>query len=141
MHDCAALEGRAIAAQPGATWLKFLVSKYHLKNVREVPATHSVATHSVASFLADKNYIQQIFVTSEPFFVEKAGVAYRTILISTAGYDPTAPSSATSAFSPSNRRRPGSSCAHRCRVGANTCATPTRRMPSSRKATQPRRPN
>ena len=83
VHDFAALEGRAVAAQPGATWLKFLVSKYRLKNVREVPATHSVA-----SFLADKNYIQQIFVTSEPYFVKKAGAAYRTILISTAGYDP-----------------------------------------------------
>jgi len=83
VQDFPALEGRAIAAQPGATWLKFLVSQYHLKNVREVPATHSVA-----SFLADKNYIQQIFITSEPFFVKQAGVKYRTILINTAGYDP-----------------------------------------------------
>jgi len=83
VRDFAALEGRAVAAQPGSTWLKFLVTKYGLKNVREMPATHSVA-----SFLADKNYIQQIFITSEPFFVKKAGAAYRTILISTAGYDP-----------------------------------------------------
>ncbi len=83
VSDFAALEGRAIAAQPGATWLKFLVSKYRLKNLRETPATHSVA-----SFLADRNYIQQIFITSEPYFVKKAGVAYRTILINTAGYDP-----------------------------------------------------
>jgi NitT/TauT family transport system substrate-binding protein len=51
--------------------------------VRETPATHSIA-----NFLADPNYIQQIFVTSEPFFVEKAGGDYRTILINTAGYDP-----------------------------------------------------
>lgn len=77
------MEGRSVAAQPGSTWFKYIVSKYHLKNVRETPATHSIA-----NFLADPNYIQQIFVTSEPYFVKNAGVEYRTILISDAGYDP-----------------------------------------------------
>ncbi|MCX6608936.1 MAG: ABC transporter substrate-binding protein [Acidobacteria bacterium] len=77
------LEGRSVAAQPGSTWFKFIVSKYHLKDVRETPATHSIA-----NFLADPNYIQQIFVTSEPYFVKNANVPFRTILISEAGYDP-----------------------------------------------------
>ena len=77
------LEGRTVAAQPGATWFKFIVSKYKLKNVRETPATHSVA-----NFLADPAYVQQIFITSEPYFVTKAGGSYRTLLISSAGYDP-----------------------------------------------------
>ena len=83
IHDLAGLEGHLVAAQPGATWFKFIVGKYHLKDVRETPATHSIA-----NFLADPNYIQQIFVTSEPYFVTKAGGAYRTMLISSAGYDP-----------------------------------------------------
>ena len=83
VKDFAALEGRSVAAQPGSTWFKFIVSKYHLKDVRETPATHSIA-----NFLADPNYIQQIFVTSEPYFVKNAGVPYRTMLISDAGYDP-----------------------------------------------------
>jgi NitT/TauT family transport system substrate-binding protein len=83
VKDFADLEGRSVAAQPGATWFKFLVSKYQLKNVRETPATHSIA-----NFLADPNYIQQIFVTSEPFFVKQSNVAYRTMLISKTGYDP-----------------------------------------------------
>lgn len=83
IHSFADLEGHTVAAQPGATWFQFIVSKYHLKNVRETPATHSVA-----NFLADPNYIQQIFVTSEPFFVKQAGTPYRTLLISNAGYDP-----------------------------------------------------
>ena len=83
VHDFPDLEGRSVAAQPGATWYKFIVGKYHLKDVRETPATHSIA-----NFLADPNYIQQIFVTSEPFFVKKSGVPYRTLLISSAGYDP-----------------------------------------------------
>lgn len=83
VKDFPDLEGRSIAAQPGSTWFKFLVSKYHFKSVRETPATHSIA-----NFLADPNYIQQIFVTSEPFFVKQAGVPYRTMLMSKAGYDP-----------------------------------------------------
>jgi len=83
VKDFAGLEGKSIAAQPGSTWFKYIVSKYKLKDVRETPATHSVA-----NFLADPNYIQQIFITSEPFFVKNAGVAYRTMLISDSGYDP-----------------------------------------------------
>ncbi|WP_263357494.1 ABC transporter substrate-binding protein [Acidicapsa ligni] len=83
VRDFAGLEGHTVAAQPGATWFKFIVSKYHLKDVRETPATHSIA-----NFLQDPNYIQQIFVTSEPYFVGKAGGDFRTMLISGAGYDP-----------------------------------------------------
>src|SRR5580658_3372568 len=83
VHDFSDLEGRSVAAQPGATWFKFIVNKYHLKDTRETPATHSIA-----NFLADPNYTQQIFVTSEPYFVKNAGVDFRTILISGAGYDP-----------------------------------------------------
>jgi len=83
VHSFADLEGHSVAAQPGATWFKYIVSKYHLKDVRETPATHSIA-----NFLANPNYIQQIFVTSEPYFVKNAGVDFRTILISGAGYDP-----------------------------------------------------
>jgi NitT/TauT family transport system substrate-binding protein len=83
VRDFTALEGRSVAAHPSSTWFKFIVSKYQLKNVRETPATQSIA-----NFLADPNYIQQIFVTSEPYFVKAAGVDYRTMLISDAGYDP-----------------------------------------------------
>jgi NitT/TauT family transport system substrate-binding protein len=61
----------------------FKVKRYQLKNVREIPATYSVA-----NFLQDPGYIQQIFVTSEPFFVRQAGVPVRTMLISETGYNP-----------------------------------------------------
>ena len=83
VHSFADLEGHTVAAQPGATWFKYIVSKYRLKEVRETPATHSIA-----NFLADPGYIQQIFVTSEPYFVTKAGSTFRTMLISGTGYDP-----------------------------------------------------
>jgi NitT/TauT family transport system substrate-binding protein len=83
VHTFADLEGHTVAAQPASTWFRYVVGKYHLSNVHETPATHSIA-----NFLADPNYIQQIFITSEPFFVTKAGGTFRTLLISSAGYDP-----------------------------------------------------
>ncbi len=83
IHDFKDLEGHAIAAQTGATWLKYVVSRYSLHQIREVPATLSIA-----NFLADPNYVQQIFITSEPFFAKQAGADVRTLLISSSGYDP-----------------------------------------------------
>jgi NitT/TauT family transport system substrate-binding protein len=83
IHDFKDLEGHTIAAEPGATWLKFIVSRYKLHNIREVPSTLSIA-----SFLADPDYVQQIFITSEPFFAKQAGAQVRTFLISSSGYDP-----------------------------------------------------
>jgi NitT/TauT family transport system substrate-binding protein len=77
------LDGHSIAIKPGSTWFQYLVKRYQLKNVREVPATYSVA-----NFVQDPDYIQQIFVTSEPFFARKAGADCRTLLISSTGYDP-----------------------------------------------------
>jgi NitT/TauT family transport system substrate-binding protein len=77
------LEGHTISAQTGATWLKYVINRYHLHNVRQIPSTLSIA-----SFLADPNYVQQIFITSEPFFAKQAGADVRTLLISSSGYDP-----------------------------------------------------
>jgi NitT/TauT family transport system substrate-binding protein len=59
------------------------VKKYHLDSAHEVPATYSVA-----NFLQDPNYIQQGFVTSEPYFARRAGVSTRMLMNSDAGYDP-----------------------------------------------------
>lgn len=83
IHSFAELEGHTIAAQTGATWLKYVISRYNLHNVRQVPSTLSIA-----NFLADPNYVQQIFITSEPFFARQAGADVRTMLISSSGYDP-----------------------------------------------------
>ena len=84
VHSFQDLDGHAVAIRLGSsTWFEYLVKRYQLKNVREIPATYSVA-----NFLQDPGYIQQIFVTSEPFFVRQAGQPVRTLLISEAGYDP-----------------------------------------------------
>ncbi len=83
IHTLADLNGQTVAAQTGATWLKYVIRRYNLHNVREIPSTLSIA-----NFLADPDYVQQIFVTSEPFFAQQAGAKVRTILISSSGYDP-----------------------------------------------------
>jgi NitT/TauT family transport system substrate-binding protein len=83
IHSFKDLEGHTIAAQPGAVWLKYVVNQYGLHSIREIPSTLSIA-----NFLADPNYVQQIFITSEPFFAKQAGVEVRTLLISSSGYDP-----------------------------------------------------
>ncbi len=83
VHDFKDLEGRTVAAQTGATWLKYVINRYNLHQVRQIPTTLSVA-----NFLADPNYVQQIFVTSEPFFARQGGAEVRTLLISGSGYDP-----------------------------------------------------
>jgi NitT/TauT family transport system substrate-binding protein len=83
IQSLADLDGHTIAAIPGATWLKYVIRRYNLRSVREIPSTLSIA-----NFLADPNYVQQIFITSEPFFAQQAGVPVRTLLISASGYDP-----------------------------------------------------
>jgi len=83
VHSFADLNGKIVAVKPGSTWFQYLEKKFNLDKVREIPATYSVA-----NFLQDPDYIQQAFVTSEPFFAEKAGVKVRTLLVSDTGYNP-----------------------------------------------------
>jgi NitT/TauT family transport system substrate-binding protein len=87
------LEGHTVAAIPGATWLKYVTLRYGLHQVREIPSTLSIA-----NFLADPGYVQQVFVTSEPFFAKQAGAEVRTLGISSSGYDPYRVSFATRDF-------------------------------------------
>ncbi len=83
VRSFADLHGHAVAVKAGSTWFAFLVKRYKLEDVREIPATMSVA-----NFVADKDYVQQAFATSEPFFAQKAGIETRVLLTSDAGYNP-----------------------------------------------------
>jgi NitT/TauT family transport system substrate-binding protein len=83
VHTFADLEGHTVSVAASAPFFQYIVTRYHLHNVRETPITFSVA-----NFLQDPNYIQQCFVTSEPYFAEKAGAQVRTLLISSSGYQP-----------------------------------------------------
>jgi NitT/TauT family transport system substrate-binding protein len=83
VHTWTDLHGRSIAVKPGSTWWAFIVHKFKLYDVHEVPATFSVA-----NFIQDPNYMQQGFLTSEPYFANKGGAPARMLLNRDAGYDP-----------------------------------------------------
>jgi NitT/TauT family transport system substrate-binding protein len=83
IRSFADLNGHTVAIKTGSTWWEFIVKRYQLTSVHEVPAMMNVA-----NFVADPNYVQQAFATSEPFFAKQAGIDTRVLLTSDAGYNP-----------------------------------------------------
>lgn len=83
IHSFSDLNGHTVAIKTGSTWFEYIEKRFQLNNVHEVPAMMNVA-----NFVADPNYIQQAFATSEPFFAHQAGVETRVLLTSDAGYSP-----------------------------------------------------
>jgi NitT/TauT family transport system substrate-binding protein len=88
LHDAdpaktfADLDNRSIMAEPSVHWMDYLRIKYHI-TLRQIPLNYGIA-----AFMADKTFIQQCFVTDEPFFVRKNGGHPRTLLLSESGYNP-----------------------------------------------------
>ncbi len=83
IHSFADLNGHTVAIKTGSTWWEYIEKRYQLNSVHEVPAMMNVA-----NFVADPQYVQQAFATSEPYFAQKAGVETRVLLTSDAGYNP-----------------------------------------------------
>jgi NitT/TauT family transport system substrate-binding protein len=83
VHTWADINGHSVAVKSGSAWFEFIVQKYHLDKVQERPLTYSVA-----NFVRDPTYMQQCFITSEPYFANGAGSATRVLLTSDAGYKP-----------------------------------------------------
>lgn len=82
IHDFEDLEGHTVAAQTGTVWLKYVTSRYNLHNVCQISSRISTA-----NFLANANYVQHIFITSEPFFAKQSGAEVPTLIIGVSGYD------------------------------------------------------
>jgi NitT/TauT family transport system substrate-binding protein len=79
----AALKGKPImiGADTRVGWWLFLKSKFGYSDDQIRPYTFNVAP-----FLADKNAVQQGYLTSEPFTIERQGVEPVVMLIADAGY-------------------------------------------------------
>jgi NitT/TauT family transport system substrate-binding protein len=79
-----ALRGRTmlIGAESRATWWPFLVKKYGLKDDQIRPYTFNMQP-----FLADRQIIQQGYLGSEPYTIEKAGVKPDVLLLHDAGFE------------------------------------------------------
>jgi NitT/TauT family transport system substrate-binding protein len=76
------LNDRTVMAAPEQDWIQYLRLHYHIE-FRLIPLNYGVG-----GFMADKHFVQQCFVTNEPYFVRKNGGHARTLLVSDSGYDP-----------------------------------------------------
>lgn len=79
-----AMRGRPIlvSAEGRATYWPFLRAKFGFSDAQLRPYTFNLQP-----FLADRNAIQQGYVTSEPFAARQAGARVRAFLIADAGYE------------------------------------------------------
>lgn len=76
------LDGKSIMCVPGAGWLVNLEAAYDIR-INIIPMNYGLA-----QFMSDQNFIQQCFVTNEPFFVRQNGGKPKTMLLADSGYDP-----------------------------------------------------
>jgi NitT/TauT family transport system substrate-binding protein len=76
-------KGGTLAMEVGLPYGKFLQNKYGFQNVKRI-----TYDGGIANFLADKNFMQQCFVFSEPIAAKRAGADPQTFLVADAGYNP-----------------------------------------------------
>lgn len=76
------LEGRTLMAGSVSTWLEVLRKKDGI-NFTQLPLVGDLAR-----FMADKNLVQQCFVTNEPYFARQRGANAGAILIASDNYEP-----------------------------------------------------
>ncbi len=82
IHKWQDLDGKTIMVSPGASWTKLLQKKYNIQ-FNTIPLDMGMGR-----FLMDTEFIQQCFVTNEPYFIEQKGVNSKTMLIADSGFDP-----------------------------------------------------
>lgn len=83
LADVYASEG-PLAIQKGLPYALFLAKKY----ASHIQAQIVPYLGGIQNFLADQNYSQQCFATSEPLSAEKQGAKVKTFLIADEGYNP-----------------------------------------------------
>lgn len=76
------LDGKTVMATPGAAFLE------HIRIRHRVSFNVIPLNFGLSQFMADKSFIQQCFITNEPYFVLKNGGKPKTLLIAGSGYDP-----------------------------------------------------
>jgi NitT/TauT family transport system substrate-binding protein len=76
------LDGKSVMCIPGSTWVDYLQIHYGIK-FSQIPSDYGLAR-----FMSDRNFIDQCFITNEPYFAQLNGVKTRSLLIADAGYDP-----------------------------------------------------
>lgn len=82
VNSFADLDGKSVMTTPGALWVRYAEIRYGI-SLNIIPINYGLA-----QFMSDKNFIQQCFITNEPYFVRKNGARPKTLLISETGFDP-----------------------------------------------------
>lgn len=76
------LAGKAIMVDPAGAFVVWL-KQFHGIEFDILPLDYGIQR-----FLADPEFVQQCFITSQPYFAEQQGVEVKTLLLSDSGYSP-----------------------------------------------------
>jgi NitT/TauT family transport system substrate-binding protein len=76
------LEGRTLMAGSGSTWLEVVKQKLGVK-FNQIPLVGDLAR-----FMNNKEFVQQCFVTNEPYFARQRGADVGALLIASDAYEP-----------------------------------------------------
>lgn len=76
------LDGKTVMTTPGSAMILILEKIYDIK-INAIPIDYGMNR-----FLADKNFIQQCFITNEPYYVKKEGANPGTLLLTDSGFSP-----------------------------------------------------
>lgn len=76
------LDGKSVMTTPGSALIRFLENTYDIQ-IEVIPLDYGMSR-----FIADPDFIQQCFITNEPFYLRKNGVDYRLLPMSDSGFDP-----------------------------------------------------
>ncbi len=76
------LDGRNLMAVPGSAFITIMENTFHIK-VAVTPTDFGMSR-----FLADKNFVQQCFLTNEPYYVRKEGANIGVLVLSDSGFSP-----------------------------------------------------
>ncbi len=76
------LDGRVVMINPGVAYVQYLSKKLEV-NPQLVPLDYSLAR-----FIADPEFAQQCFLTSEPYYLQEQGVDVRLLPLANSGFNP-----------------------------------------------------
>jgi len=82
IRTLADLDGRRVMVNPGATYVAWLQQSLGIR-LQLIPLDYSIAR-----FLSDPTFIQQCFLTSEPWYVKQEGIEAGVLPLSSSGFDP-----------------------------------------------------
>lgn len=82
IRDLRDLDGKTVMAGAGSVWIQLMQQKYGIR-FNLLPLVGDLAR-----FMNDPRFVQQCFVTNEPFFARQRGADVGALLIAHPGYEP-----------------------------------------------------